>query len=132
MIAYILGITNGAIRGLKIGQVLGTTNRGKRDYKQGQLKGFQIEANLLQIVAKRYQIGEEITNQDRDNKLVQNKSDQSLLHFEQQRHRLSERVLLIKSCIEQSILLLLFMSKILVILYCSFQKVFSSEPFSSF
>ena len=132
MIAYILGITNGAIRGLKIAQVLGTTNRGKRDYKQGQLKGFQIEANLLQIMAKRYQIGEEITNQDRDNKLVQNKSDQSLLHFEQQRHRLSERVLLIKSCIEQSILLLLFMSKILVILYCSFQKVFSSEPFSSF
>ena len=60
------------------------------------------------------------------------KSDKSLLHFIEQWHRLSERVLLIKTCIEQHILLLLLPSKILVVLYCKIFKVFSSKLFSSF
>ena len=42
------------------------------------------------------------------------------------------RVLLIKSCIEQNILLPLFMLKIRVILYCIVLKVFSFKVFSSF
>ena len=40
------------------------------------------------------------------------------------------RVLLVKSCIEQNILLLLFMSKICLILYCKVLKVFSFKVFS--
>ena len=60
------------------------------------------------------------------------KSDQSLLHFKQHCHRLRERVSRIKSCIEQNILLLLFISMIRVILYCKVLKVSSFKSFSSF
>ena len=52
MLAYILGITK---RGNK-----GIANRCKNNHKQGQLKGFQIGAKMLQIVA-------EITNRGKRN-----------------------------------------------------------------
>ena len=57
MLAYILGITKRDNKRI--------ANRCKNNHKQGQLKGFQIGAKILQVVA-------EITNWDRDSKPVQN------------------------------------------------------------
>ena len=56
----------------------------------------------------------------------------SVLDFKEQWHSISERVSLIKLCIEQNILLILFMSKIRIILYCNVLKVFSFKLLSSF
>ena len=56
------GLRNEAIRDCKSGQILGTTNQGKRDLRWGQFKGFQIGEKRLQIRAKRFQVGPEITN----------------------------------------------------------------------
>ena len=56
MLAHILKITNGAIRGLQIGAGFRTYKLRREGLQIGQLKGFQIGAKRLQIGAR------EITN----------------------------------------------------------------------
>ena len=90
MLAHILKITNGAIRGLQIGAGFRTYKLRQEGLQIGQLKGFQIGAKRLQIGAKGFQIGAEITNRGkrdykpadisnrgRDCKSLQNKSNVS-------------------------------------------------------
>ena len=60
------------------------------------------------------------------------KNEQSPLHFNQQSCILRERVLLEKLRIEEIILLLLYISREHVLLYCKALKVFNFKLFSSF
>ena len=67
MLVYILGITNGATRGLQIGA-------GFKDCKSGQ-EGLQIRP--AQGISNR---GKKITNRGRDYKSVQNKCNLNIFN----------------------------------------------------